>query len=85
MKPTLDGRVKPVPGSCGVLVPGMEGKIVRDDGTEADVNEPGELWVRGGNIALGYWGNDQATKECFVEGGWLRTGDKLRVDADGLL
>lgn len=63
----------------------MEGKIVRDDGTEADINEPGELWVRGGNIALGYWGNDKATKECFVEDGWLRTGDKLRVDADGLL
>ena len=59
----------------------MEARIVRADGTDADVNEPGELWLRGDNIALGYWKNEKATKETFVEGGWLRTGDTFRVDS----
>lgn len=59
----------------------MEARIVRADGIDADVNEPGELWLRGGNIAIGYWKNEKATKETFVEGGWLRTGDTFRVDS----
>lgn len=55
---------------------------MRDDGTEADVDEPGELYCKGGNIALGYWNNEVANKETFKDG-WLRTGDKFRVDKDG--
>ncbi|KAI0926941.1 hypothetical protein AcV5_007605 [Taiwanofungus camphoratus] len=78
------GRLPPVLGSVGLLLPGMEARIVRDDGSEADVNEPGELWVRGGNVAAGYWGNEKATKEVFVDGGWLRTGDQFRVDEKGM-
>ena len=70
------------PGSAGVLLPGMEGRIVREDGTLAAQNEPGELWLRGPNVALGYWRNPQATEATFG-GGWLRTGDRFRVDHDG--
>ncbi|OSD07162.1 acetyl-CoA synthetase-like protein [Trametes coccinea BRFM310] len=71
----------PKPGSAGVLLPGMEAKIVREDGTLAGPNEPGELWLLGENIALGYWRNEKATKETFVDG-WLHTGDKFRIDED---
>ncbi|GLB38764.1 putative AMP-binding enzyme C-terminal domain [Lyophyllum shimeji] len=78
----LNGRYKKVVGSTGVLLPGMEAKILRDDGTDADVNEVGELYLRSGNIALGYWNNEKATGETFVDG-WLRTGDKFRVDEEG--
>jgi acyl-CoA synthetase (AMP-forming)/AMP-acid ligase II len=70
-------------GSTGILLPGQEARIVRDDGSEADVDEVGEMYLRGGNIAMGYWNNEQATRETFVEDRWLRTGDRFRVDKDG--
>ncbi|KAI0766417.1 acetyl-CoA synthetase-like protein [Trametes elegans] len=66
-------------GSTGVLLPGMEAKIVRDDGTLAGPNEPGELWLAGPNVVAGYWRNGEATKGSFVDG-WVRTGDRFRVD-----
>lgn len=65
--------------ATGILLPGMEARIVRDDGTEADWDEVGELWIRGENVVLGYWKNPKATAETFVDG-WLRTGDRFRVD-----
>ncbi|KAG6807026.1 hypothetical protein H0H93_002064, partial [Arthromyces matolae] len=60
----------------------MEARIVRDDGTEADFNEPGELWLRSPCIALGYWNNEKATQETFIDG-WLHTGDKFSVTEEG--
>lgn len=57
----------------------MEARIVREDGSEAGYNEPGELWLRGMNVALGYYKNPKATGETFVDG-WLHTGDKFKVD-----
>jgi long-subunit acyl-CoA synthetase (AMP-forming) len=78
----LGGRAKRVPDSAGILFPGMEARIVREDGSDSDTNEPGELWLKGGNIALGYWDNEQANRETFVDV-WLKTGDLFRVDEDG--
>lgn len=78
----MDGKLVLVPSSTGILIPGMEARIMRDDGTDADTNETGELWLRGDNVALGYWNNEKATKETFVDG-WVHTGDKFRVDAGG--
>ena len=77
----MNGKLNFVLGSTGVLVPGMEARIIRDDGTDADINEPGELWLRGGNVALGYWNNEKASKETFVDG-WVHTGDKFYVDSN---
>ncbi|KAG6864934.1 hypothetical protein C0991_006285 [Blastosporella zonata] len=77
----LGGKGKHLPGSTGILLPGMEGRIVRDDGTEADWNEPGELYLRSDNVAMGYWNNEKATKDTFVDG-WLRTGDKFTVNEE---
>ena len=78
--PKQFGGVKP--GSAGVLMAGVEAQIVRDDGTLAGPKEPGELWIKGENVALGYWKNEKATRETFVDG-WLRTGDRFYVDEDG--
>lgn len=64
-----------------MLLPGAEAKIVKDDGTLAGPNEPGELWLYGDSVAMGYWRNEKATKETFVDG-WLRSGDRIRVDED---
>ncbi|KAF8157900.1 hypothetical protein B0H34DRAFT_706636 [Crassisporium funariophilum] len=78
----LGGKLKRISGCTGVLLPGMEARTIRDDGTEAGLNEVGELWLRSGNVALGYWNNEKANRETFVDG-WLHTGDKFRVDENG--
>ena len=68
-------------------MPGMDARIVREDGTEANYGEIGELWLTGENLALGYWGNPKATSETFFEDEqsrrWLKTGDAFRVDKTG--
>ncbi|KAG1735179.1 hypothetical protein EDB19DRAFT_1110705 [Suillus lakei] len=87
MKPLpgmLDGRAKNKPGSAGILVSGVEARILRPDGSLAGPNEPGEIHIRGGTAVLGYKGNDKGTRETFVDG-WLRTGDQMRIDEDGVL
>ncbi|KAG2123813.1 hypothetical protein DEU56DRAFT_43630 [Suillus clintonianus] len=87
MKPfpgMLNGRAKNKPGSVGILVSSVEARIVRPDGSLAGPNEVGELLVRGGTAVLGYKGNVKATRETFVDG-WLRTGDQMRIDEDGVL
>jgi len=75
----LGGKLQRIPGCAGVLSSGMEARIVRDDGTEADFNEAGELWLRGKGVSMGYWNNPKATTETFVDG-WLRTGDRFKID-----
>lgn len=66
-------------GRCGLHA---ELKIVREDGTDADCDEVGELWVRGPNITPGYWRRPEANETEFVDG-WFKTGDAARLDADG--
>jgi len=73
------GRVNPVRGMTGILCPGLEARILREGGTDADYNEIGELIVRGPTNALGYRNNRNATKETFKDG-WLYTGDRFYVD-----
>jgi long-subunit acyl-CoA synthetase (AMP-forming) len=87
MKPVhgmLNGRAKNKPGSVGILVPGVEARIVRPDKSLAGPNEAGEIHVYGSTAAPGYRGNDKATRETFVDG-WVRTGDQVRIDEDGVL
>ncbi len=67
--------------SCGRIVPNMEMKIDSDD----PHNIPGELLVRGANVFLGYYKNEDATREVLDEDGWLHTGDMGVIDADGYL
>jgi fatty-acyl-CoA synthase len=69
-------------GSAGKPVLHTEVRIVRPDGTDADVDELGELWVKGPNITPGYWNRPDANASSFTDG-WLHTGDATRVDADG--
>jgi long-chain acyl-CoA synthetase len=62
------------------------GEAARTEGVElldpADVDAVGEVVIRGENIMLGYWGNDEATREAVREG-WFHSGDLARRDADG--
>ena len=69
-------------GSSGKPVLHTEVRIVRPDGTDADVGELGELWVRGPNVTPGYWNRPDANQSSFTDG-WLHTGDATRVDEEG--
>ncbi|MEN8040845.1 MAG: long-chain fatty acid--CoA ligase [Actinomycetota bacterium] len=69
-------------GSVGYPIFHIDMKTVRDDGTECDVNEGGELLIRGPHVIAGYWRNPQATAET-IRDGWLHTGDVAIRDEDG--
>jgi long-chain acyl-CoA synthetase len=73
------------PGSIGLPVWGVEVTIVREDGSEAEVDEPGEIVIRGHNIMKGYLGRPEATAEVIDAQGRFRTGDVGKRDADGYL
>ena len=84
--PTLfDGQFASKTSGTGILLPGMEARILREDGTEADFGEVGDLYLRGPNVAQGYLSNPEATAETFLPGGWLKTGDRFKADKDGWL
>ena len=67
--------------SCGKATPNMEVRIASAD----PVNIPGEIQVKGANVFLGYFKNEEATAEVFTEDGWFRTGDMGVLDEDGCL
>jgi long-chain acyl-CoA synthetase len=67
--------------SSGKAVVNMEIKVDSPD----PQNEVGEILVRGENVMLGYYKNEEATKQSFTEDGWLRTGDLGLIDSDGYL
>ncbi|CAE6467638.1 unnamed protein product [Rhizoctonia solani] len=71
-----------VPGSAGRILPNTIAKVVKTDGTLAGLDEPGELVVKGPQMALRYSNNEQATKETFVDG-WVHTGDEVVINKDG--
>ncbi|CDS00120.1 hypothetical protein [Sporisorium scitamineum] len=68
-----------VMGSAGRLISNTEAKVVDSQGREVGYDELGELWLRGPQITLGYTNNEQATKETFLPGGWLRSGDEVKI------
>ena len=63
--------VKERPTSVGKVYPEQELKVV-----------DGELWVRGDNLFLGYYGDPEKTAEVMTPDGWLKTGDLVRFDED---
>lgn len=83
------------PGSIGRAIPNAEVLVLREDGSECDVDEPGELVHRGVHVALGYWNDPVRTAERFrplpARDGLplpelaVWSGDLVRRDADGFL
>lgn len=69
-------------GTVGLPIHHIEARVFRDDGTECEPGEPGELWLRGPSVCGGYWRNPEATAASFADG-WFRTGDILTMDAEG--
>jgi long-chain acyl-CoA synthetase len=74
-----------VHGSIGFALPGVEARVaaLADPGVTVPDGEPGELMVRGPMVMLGYYGNEQATKDAIEPDGWLHTGDMATRDDEG--
>lgn len=70
-------------GSIGLPAPSTDVRFKRDDGTWADLGEPGELCVRGPQVMRGYWQRPEDTANTFDADGWLMTGDVGVMDARG--
>lgn len=81
---TAVGTEAPV-GSIGVPVPGVEVRLVDEQGDDVLVGDEGELWVRGPNVFRGYWEDADATAAALTPDGWLRTGDVAVVNERGHL
>jgi acyl-CoA synthetase (AMP-forming)/AMP-acid ligase II len=72
-------------GSVGKPMPPMELRIVRDDESECDVREVGELLTRLPGRQREYYRDEGATASTWTADGWLRSGDLGYVDEDGFL
>lgn len=80
LNPIGDNRL----GSVGIPVPGLDVKIIDDDGIEQPIGSPGELLFKGPTIMKGYFGRPEATAEAITDG-WLHSGDIAVMDEDGFL
>jgi acyl-CoA synthetase (AMP-forming)/AMP-acid ligase II len=69
----------------GTIVASTEVMILDEEGKELGLNQPGEIFARGPQITMGYLNNEKATKETFLPGGWLRTGDQGMIDDEGVI
>src|SRR5581483_2421089 len=70
--------------SCGRPMIFTKVKVVDADGNECPPGQPGEIWVNGPGMMLGYWKNPEATAQTLVDG-WIRTGDLGVFDQEGYL
>lgn len=68
------------PGSVGLPLPGVEVRLVDEEGAEVEPGAPGEIEVRGPGVFLEYWRRPDATADAFREGRWFRTGDVAVVE-----
>ncbi len=71
-------------GTDGRLNPGVEVRLVDDDGRDVPQGQPGEIWSRGPDRFIGYH-DPSRDAEAFTADGWLRTGDVGVLDAEGFL
>src|SRR5438477_2541001 len=70
------------PGSVGFPLPGVQARILNQEGSDVPDGETGELYLKGPNVFPGYWRRDDATRAAFVDG-WFKTGDLAQRSPDG--
>ncbi|HEX2025218.1 MAG TPA: AMP-binding protein, partial [Actinomycetota bacterium] len=75
---------EPRADSIGLVLPGVDVRLVDERGEEVDPGDPGEIVVRGPNVFAGYWRKPEDTEAAFRDG-WFQTGDVAYRDEDGYL
>ncbi|WP_413320877.1 long-chain-fatty-acid--CoA ligase [Agrococcus sp. 1P02AA] len=75
------------PGAVGVPFPSTRMRVIdpEDPTVDRGPGEDGELLLHGPQVFSGYWNRPEETREALLDGGWLRTGDLVRVDAAGFV
>jgi len=74
-----------VSSTSGRAIPGVELRIVDDDGNDVPSGQPGELWVRGHMVMKGYLDAPEQTAETITPDGWLKTGDVCVMNDAGYI
>jgi len=77
---TLGSLGRPKHGSVGRALPGVELRVADAQGRDTEDGDPGEIWVRGANLFVGYWPDGEGGPGPR---GWYATGDVGYLDADG--
>jgi long-chain acyl-CoA synthetase len=72
------------PGALGLPFPSTDIRVVDPEDVTRDTDE-GELLIHGPQVFAGYWNRPEETAEQLLEGGWLRTGDIVRMEDDGMV
>ncbi|KAK3095907.1 hypothetical protein FSP39_020662 [Pinctada imbricata] len=72
-------------GDIGKLSPGLELKLIDDDGHVTALGEEGEICVRSTLLFNGYMNNEEDTKAAFLPGNWFKIGDRAIIKDDGSL
>jgi malonyl-CoA/methylmalonyl-CoA synthetase len=72
-------------GTVGVPLPGVSVRVVKGDGTPCNVDEIGDIQVKGPNVFSGYWRMPEKNAEEFTGDGYFKTGDVGKFDAKGYL
>lgn len=75
----IEKRVETV----GRAVPWLEIKLVDSEGRVVDIGEKGEVCTRGYSVMLGYWNDEEKTRETIDEARWLHSGDLGVMDSEG--
>lgn len=72
-----------IASTAGTPLPGLDVRVVDDDGADVADGDAGELWVRGFNVMAGYLDDPEATAETITTDGFLKTGDIGYLDEAG--
>ncbi|MFB4304512.1 class I adenylate-forming enzyme family protein [Actinomadura sp. GTD37] len=81
----VDDAPETVARTLGAIIGDFEARVTGPDGAVLPPGEAGELQIRGGCVAAGYWDMPAETAEVFLPDGWLATGDMVEMEPDGHL
>ncbi len=78
-----DDPIEAISRTVGRPLPGIEVRLVDEDGSEVPTGTPGEMLCRGPNFCAGYYGNPEAAHRQWDDEAWFHSGDLLRRDEEG--
>ncbi|HWT38555.1 MAG TPA: AMP-binding protein [Paraburkholderia sp.] len=85
MNPVDLKHMREFDGSIGLPAPSTHVRFRKDDGSWANIGEPGELCVQGPQVMKGYWNRPEETAKVLDDDGWLATGDIGVMDSRGYI